>query len=504
MDGEIEDSSQRGRARRDSNRSWSSGSTLRLRSRSRSNSLSQDLLLMLSDEEEPPPQRSRRETDGLTSAMIASQLRRAEQQQPKVVVRKLAVQSGGVPSMSSAGGVALPSTSSASVGAATLSEETQCVNVSGSVSELEKELMQKLDDAVLVIQKAALGMNSVEAQAVFQATGSIGGVFRDMVRQIAFVSGENLSLRKMRGWPEGESGVVITPAGQAKPMRSKAPEPIQKPVQKPVVRAVSLRTASKARSKSRGKALSYSVVVQAVDGDMESQALRRQVMKGASDVRVKAVRDQKNGGLRIDTCSLAELTKLVDSEVLKDAGLRAEAVKMPSPKLVIMGVEDKVDMDDFMAELFRKNVGEELNVSLKNFEKEIRVVSRSSEAKGGVTILEVNERLRNAWLKARRVYIGWTSYRVRPFYESSMSSLSCYRCFGIDHFGDKCKLVADVCRQCGVEGHMASACTKTVSCRNCRLQGLPHTHAVTSAKDCPIFKRAIERRQKSRTVAQEE
>lgn len=234
----------------------------------------------------------------------------------------------------------------------------------------------------------------------------------------------------------------------------------------------------------RSKPPSYAVIVKGIDGvNTDAVQATLAAVSGQVDIRVKSLR-QVAGGVRVETCSQSERQVLKDSAVIKAAGLTVQDPKNFGGRMVIQGVPGTIDEAEFMAALYKKN-GADL-MSWAEFEASVRLVSRPRpEEATGIVVLEVPAKLQAAWLKQKRVYVGWTSYWTHAW----VSRISCFNCYGLGHFSQKCPIKECVCRKCGKTGHLQAACPNTISCRNCRLNGLADGHYATSVTNCPLYRR---------------
>lgn len=236
----------------------------------------------------------------------------------------------------------------------------------------------------------------------------------------------------------------------------------------------------------RKKPPSYAVVIKGAQGaDIRDVEASLNAVGGNLDVRVRSMRPV-NGGIRVETCSQSESQTIRSSEALKAAGLTVEDPKVRGERLVVLGVPSTTSDEVFMQGLYRKN-GADL-LTWEEFEVSVRLVSRSrAEDAAGSVVLEVPEKLHTAWLKQRRVYVGWSSFWVRP----AVSPISCHNCYGFGHVSYKCPIKERVCKKCGKTGHLLAACPNALSCRNCRLKSLPDGHSVISVTNCPLYKREL-------------
>lgn len=71
--------------------------------------------------------------------------------------------------------------------------------------------------------------------------------------------------------------------------------------------------------------------------------------------------------------------------------------------------------------------------------------------------------------------------------------LRCFRCYGLGHNSDVCKVKGMVCRKCGEEGQGIRDCKKEIEvCRNCKIAGREFGHSLMSGK-CAEYVEAVSR-----------
>lgn len=293
---------------------------------------------------------------------------------------------------------------------------------------------------------------------------------------------------ELSGWKEKalEDG---TGPGRSRPIvrgnsRSQQPQQEKQPEQQNQQQKARSKSRSTARSKSRPRPPTFSAVVKGLK-PMPTSTIKQMVTGSSTTARVKSIRDHKDGGVLIETCSAKELADLIESAKRQD-GLVAEqhVVKIPH-RVVLVDVSPEVEMRLLVQQLYSKNETE--NMSYEDFCSSMKVFSAPTETRKTL-VLEVDEGVKARWLKQRRVYADWTSYRVRPFVEKTL--MSCFRCYGVDHQGHSCKEKGNLCRRCGGNDHLAAVCKNEESCRNCKEKGNPHNHSVTSVSACPIYGKA--------------
>lgn len=167
----------------------------------------------------------------------------------------------------------------------------------------------------------------------------------------------------------------------------------------------------------------YAVVVRAKEegSGMTNDQVKEKVLRDIScslNVRVRAVRRARDGGIAIETVSEAERNKILECQRFDETGLRVELPKKIGPKVLardIYDVPNEMTNERLLNELYAKNLSE--YVTKNEFDERVRVVSRSNrkDAAVGNMIMEVTMCMRNAVCKAGRGLMGWNAFRVKEF-----------------------------------------------------------------------------------------
>ena len=246
--------------------------------------------------------------------------------------------------------------------------------------------------------------------------------------------------------------------------------------------------------KGTARERSYAVVVKPKDDSVKlsSEQVKECVMKNVSadlNIRVKAVRKTRSGGLAIEAASESELKMLSECKKFGELGLKVEPPRKIGPKVVVFDVENEMTNDEFMKELYERNL-KRANVSENEFRQRARVVTRTNK-KGvnvGNVIVELSVSMHEILLNEGRVYVKWRSCKVRDF----VNVLRCHRCFAFGHMMRECSVKERLCERCGESGHLRDKCKSACVCRNCKMRGRKADHSVMS-QECPEYVRMIER-----------
>lgn len=235
----------------------------------------------------------------------------------------------------------------------------------------------------------------------------------------------------------------------------------------------------------------WSVVVRGKQGATSKEVINKVVEQVGPTlgVRVHELKPLRNGGAVIRTPSVVERQKVVANTKFGEVGLEVTVGDKLGPRVVVRGVHSEISSDEFMSELFEMNLKEKM--SAEAFKKSVRLVTGPWKGKTGGQInvvLEGSEKAMEFLLNVGRVYIKWFSFVVR----SQETVPVCYRCLGFDHRVRDCRMKEDVCRICGLGGHLSSHCQNMPHCRNCAFRGLPAEHLMLSSA-CPTYAAMVAR-----------
>lgn len=237
----------------------------------------------------------------------------------------------------------------------------------------------------------------------------------------------------------------------------------------------------------------YAVVIKPKDVNvkMTSEQVKERVMNAVGkslNVRVKAVRKTRSGGIAVETVSECDLKKVRECKKLSEIGMSVEEPRKIGPKVIVFDVPCEMTSEEVLNELYVKNLSE--CVSEKEFKERVRVVNRSNkkDANVGNIILEVSVKMFNELMKEGRMYMGWRACKMKEY----VNVLRCHKCCAFGHMARECKEKESVCQKCGECGHLRFACKKSECCRNCKIKGKRSDHSVMS-QECPEYVRMVAR-----------
>lgn len=303
---------------------------------------------------------------------------------------------------------------------------------------------------------------------------SLASRYEEMLMR-AIVENERLK-GKLEAFEQLSARGVVGPVPGPSVVAAAGPAPLAVPQALPVAPAVA----------SVPKAVeTWSVVVRSKKGNSSKEVVKKVVdeVGPTLGVRVHEVKEVRDGGAVIRTPSVAEREKIVANTKFADVGLEVTVNDKLGPKVIVQRVHSELSTDEFMGELYELNLAELM--SPETFKKSVRLASGpwkagANDSKVNV-VLECTERVAEK-LCAEGAYIKWFRFLVRR----QDPVPSCYRCLGFDHRVRECRMKSDVCRRCGLTGHLFSECPNPVRCRNCEFKGLPSGHLMLSVS-CPVY-----------------
>ncbi|XP_046688987.1 golgin subfamily A member 6-like protein 22 [Homalodisca vitripennis] len=193
----------------------------------------------------------------------------------------------------------------------------------------------------------------------------------------------------------------------------------------------------------------------------ESEEVRKE-MKEAVDPRKEGINVRRmmkiKNGIALELGSKEEAKKMVESEGMKRAGMEVREPVRKRPMVMLYDVEVSLTNEEVLREIHERNLKEEFTE--EEMKDEFRIRNRIVEGKGdrrkklGSLDVECSGRMRNALRVRERVYVGWTSSRVKDY----IDLLRCYKCQRFGHVAKFCNS-KKACRRCSEE-HDIRECRK--------------------------------------------
>ncbi|KAL7305851.1 hypothetical protein TKK_0002090 [Trichogramma kaykai] len=232
----------------------------------------------------------------------------------------------------------------------------------------------------------------------------------------------------------------------------------------------------------------YAVIVKG-NGMTDAKVLKHKMLEAGQSVQVKVnrMREMRGGKIIMEMATEEDRQALLRERSLKEKGIVVERERKYPPLVEVKGVRREVLKDEWLTELWQKNLQED--VDAQEFEAKVRIkmVLGSRNNRRGNVILETTPLIREALLAKERVYVGWEAHGVGDFDKP----MRCLKCYGFAHMMKECKKEAR-CGRCGGEGHLQKTCKEEVGCAVCKERGLEGGHSVWS-EACPEMQRRRKR-----------
>lgn len=215
----------------------------------------------------------------------------------------------------------------------------------------------------------------------------------------------------------------------------------------------------------------------------------KEVIGKETNVKIKAVKETKDGGVAVEMLSANDQNELMRNENLRTQGVNVCVAKRVTPRIIVYDVPKEWDDNYVLEELYKRNVDGIMDY--EEYVGRVKVVMRNGKRDANVVnlVIECPFELRGRLLRMGRVFVCTYSFRVNVFEKV----FRCYNCYGYGHRARECT-EKEICRKCGGEGHKGESCRKSESCRNCcnkGRRGQQAAHSVLSP-ECPEYKWRLE------------
>jgi hypothetical protein len=216
------------------------------------------------------------------------------------------------------------------------------------------------------------------------------------------------------------------------------------------------------------------------------EELLRKIKPQKQKLKIDTVREIRNNeGLLISTRDKDTMTKLVKQIEEKDMNVKVEIRKGFLPKIIIYDLERWRTEEEIIEDIRIQNTDLEKAEFEKRFKVRFKLGNKNSPRVHFVC--EVSPSIKAQFENIGRVYVGFTSCRVREY----TNVTKCYKCQRFGHIAKYCREDKLVCGKCGDVGHLFKECKKEESrCVNCLRDKRKADHR-TGSSACPAFQRAL-------------
>lgn len=223
--------------------------------------------------------------------------------------------------------------------------------------------------------------------------------------------------------------------------------------------------------------------------DVTRTAVREVLAPKQEGLQIRAMRNVNKGGIVIETGS-SKSTLVIKEAAKKVKDVRCVEPRRIKPRVQVFDVERTMTEADFVTCLHKQNL-EDQGLTEAEVKEGItfRFKTGLRDAELCTWVIEVSSKIRSLLLDKGRIYLEYSSCRVRDYLAVSR----CFRCQGYGHLVKYCKRTMDTCSQCAKEGHNFRDCPEErnePTCEQCQLAKKEARHRVGTI-DCPIHVRAV-------------
>lgn len=206
-------------------------------------------------------------------------------------------------------------------------------------------------------------------------------------------------------------------------------------------------------------------------------------------LKIRNLRKIRNNGVLIETETREDLTLILKSKKLEEAGLKAGLPNKLLPRIIIYDVPRELGVDSLAEAIHSQNAD---SMDRQTFSKEFKLIFKTGNKKKEVVnwVAEVSPCLRKLLISKNRVFVDWRSCNIQDF----INLTRCYKCQSFGHIAKYCKATYDTCGHCGEDGHNFGGCPKKDKpevCVHCKRIKKPDTHS-SRARSCPVYTMALE------------
>lgn len=220
------------------------------------------------------------------------------------------------------------------------------------------------------------------------------------------------------------------------------------------------------------------------------QGIKRNFTPASEGVKIRGI-IQTTKGIVIRTQTKDEAKKVLESAAIKRMGAQVRLEEKRLPRIIIYDVPYEIE-EAKLSELFWKVNASNLDRGKQIFKPIFKTGPRGKDTVHWVA--EVSPAVREEILAEGRVFLDWASCNARDW----LAVTRCNKCQGYGHAEKFCSAKSKNCAYCGERGHDIGDCpTQKASgpakCINCTRTNLSPADHTATHKDCPSYKRALDR-----------
>lgn len=225
-----------------------------------------------------------------------------------------------------------------------------------------------------------------------------------------------------------------------------------------------------------------------------SNIIKTKLAKGIpreSNIKVKNMKNVKDGGILIVLNSEEDKKKILDSNVIKSGQFKVSEPHNKQPKIIIYDVPSYVKEKEIPEIVFCKNsdcINLEKSEFIDGFKPVFKVGPKGQETVHWVILC--SPKVRKCVINSNRLFIEWASCRVKDY----VAAPRCYKCQNYGHVTKYCRNEANICAYCSASGHDIKQCNKKdgrPACSNCKKTGINFEHKANDP-NCPCHLKALQ------------
>lgn len=215
------------------------------------------------------------------------------------------------------------------------------------------------------------------------------------------------------------------------------------------------------------------------------ELIQRMVSPRTLGVQVSRLAKIRDGGVAIEVATLQQADKLLKS---LEGVVKASLPRKRLPKMQIFDVPSDISPEDLVESI---RVSQAQDTPPEIFRDKLKFICRTGPRGQPTTnmVFEAAPDFYNEVLSLGRIFMMWTSHKVRPFFGIAR----CFKCQRYGHISKNCHATQDTCGHCTRQGHTHHDCpTRRLdpTCPNCPAGRNKHSVA---SPNCPALEREKQR-----------
>jgi len=237
------------------------------------------------------------------------------------------------------------------------------------------------------------------------------------------------------------------------------------------------------------------VIVRQAEKESEEVTATLKRLVNPQEINVKKIVKIKNGVI-VEAENEEYAEKLMNKEVLKEAGLNIERPTKKKPVIIVYDVSADLNDDNIKEQVYYKNMRES-QIPEGEFQQEFEIKRKyknvQSGGKKGNIIVECSVRVRNFLRGKERIFINWESCKVKDY----VDVVRCFKCQRYGHVAKYCTSEKSSCSHCAGDHDFKDCPDKDkrekLCCVNCKRDKRENNKHEVRSRKCPAFEKAVKR-----------